>query len=119
MKKFLKQLFKQNFSTQSAKIRLIYSFLYFTVFCMESKISSTEAARHLGEVLSRVKHAGESFILTKSKKPLARLVPIRPARRSFGAEIMRALTELPYDVGFADDLERLNRMDKLPENPWG
>jgi prevent-host-death family protein len=85
---------------------------------MESTISSTEAARHLGDVLARVKHAGESFVLTKSDKPLARLVPIRPTTRPRGSDIMAALEGMPHDPSFADDLERVNRMDRVPENPW-
>jgi prevent-host-death family protein len=86
---------------------------------MESTISSTEAARHLGDVLARVRHAGESFILTKSDKPLARLVPITRTRRPLGAAIMNALAGLPYDPDFADDLEKVNRMDRPAEDPWG
>jgi prevent-host-death family protein len=85
---------------------------------METTISSTEAARRLGEILARVKHAGETFIVTKSDKPLACLSPIRPVRRATGAEIMEALAGLPFDPDFADDLERVNRMDAIPEDPW-
>ncbi len=85
---------------------------------METIISSTDAARHLGEVLARVKHAGESFLLTKSDKPLARLLPISPPGRGTGAEITEALSRLPYDPAFADDLDRVHRMDRVPENPW-
>jgi prevent-host-death family protein len=97
---------------------LTHGFPYFTYIRMESTISSTEAARHLGDVLARVKHAGESFVLTKSDKPLARLVPIRAATGARGDAIMEALAHLPHDVDFADDLERVNRMDREPENPW-
>jgi len=85
---------------------------------METTISSTEAARNLGDILARVKHAGETFIVTKSDKPLACLTPIRPTRRATGAEIMAALEGLPCDPDFADDLERVNRMDTVPENRW-
>lgn len=85
---------------------------------METSISSTEAARNLGEILARVKHAGETFIVTKSDKPLACLSPIRAARRATGAEIMEALAHLPCDPDFADDLDRVNRMDVIPEDPW-
>lgn len=85
---------------------------------METTITSTEAARHLGDVLARVKHAGESFILTKSDKPLARLVPITASRRPRGEMIMKALAGLPHDSDFSGDLEKVNRMDQIPENPW-
>ncbi len=104
---------------QHKSVRLRHRYLYFTYFCVETKISSTEAARHLGDVLARVKHTGESFILTKSDKPLARLVRFSAAPRASGAEIMRALDDLPWDPDFASDLERVNRMDKIAENPWG
>jgi prevent-host-death family protein len=85
---------------------------------METTITSTEAARHLGDFLARVKHAGESFLLTRSDKPLARLVPVRPGVRAKGAEIMHSLAHLPLDPDFADDLERVNSMDRVPDNPW-
>lgn len=86
---------------------------------MDTIISSTEAARHLGDVLARVKHTGETFVVTKSDKPLARLVRVSASSRASGAEIMEALNSLPWDPGFADDLEQVNRMDRVPENPWG
>lgn len=85
---------------------------------METTVSSTELVRHLGEVLARVKHADESFVVTKSDKPLARLVPIRSSKGATGAEITEALAGLPFDPEFADDLERVNQMDAVPDNPW-
>lgn len=97
---------------------LKYRISHFTLICMETTITSTEAARHLGDFLARVKHAGESFLLTRSGKPLARLVPVRAGARAKGAEIMHSLARLPLDPDFAGDLERVNSMDRVPENPW-
>ena len=85
---------------------------------METSISSTEAARHLGDVLSRIKHTGESVVLTKSDKPLARLVPIGARGQASGAKIMAALERLPVDASFGDDLETVNQTDRIPDNPW-
>ncbi|MFQ3577416.1 MAG: type II toxin-antitoxin system prevent-host-death family antitoxin [Verrucomicrobiia bacterium] len=85
---------------------------------MESTISSTDAVRHFGDILARVKHAGETFVLTKSNKPLARLVPVHNRVGATGHEIMEALAGLPADPGFADDLERVSRADVPPGNPW-
>jgi len=45
-------------------------------------ISTTEAARHLGDYLSRVKHKGEHFLLTKNDQPIAELSPARGSRRA-------------------------------------
>lgn len=85
---------------------------------METTLSSTEAVRQFGDVLARVKHTGKSILLTKSDKPIARLVPVRSNVPATGAEIMEALARLPRDPAFADDLDRVNRMDRAPENPW-
>ncbi len=85
---------------------------------MDIPITSTELARHLGDVLARVKHTGQSFLLTKSAKPLARLVPVSPSGAGTGKEVIEALAKLPCDPSFADDLERVNRMDSIPANPW-
>ena len=38
----------------------------------------------MGDVLARVKHAGETFVLTKSDKPLARLVRFFRIAARFG-----------------------------------
>ncbi len=85
---------------------------------METTVTSTEAARHLGDILARVKHTGESFLLTKNDKHLARLVPVKVGRPATGEAIMTALERLPWDVDFADDLEKVNRLDRIPDNPW-
>jgi prevent-host-death family protein len=85
---------------------------------METAISTTEAARHLGDILARVKHKGESFLFTKNDKPVARLIPAQISHFPTGAEIMKALERLPIDPGFADDLERIGRADQIAKNPW-
>jgi hypothetical protein len=48
----------------AAGFTLTYIIMYFTDFCMDIPITYTELARHLGDVLARVKHAGQSFRLT-------------------------------------------------------
>jgi prevent-host-death family protein len=85
---------------------------------MATVISSTEAARHLGDYLARIKHKGESFIVTRNDQPLAELVPISKSRRGTWGELREALASLPRDPTFADDLERVNRADQPFQNPW-
>ena len=57
---------------------------------MATTITSTEAARHLGDYLARVKHKGEHFILTKSDQPIAELVPAAGSRRATWGELVDA-----------------------------
>ncbi len=85
---------------------------------MSTEISSTEVARHLGDCLARIKHAGETFILTRNDKPVAVLGPLPAPRTASLKNVCEALREIPVDPGFADDLERVNAADKPLENPW-
>ncbi|MFQ6047389.1 MAG: nucleotidyltransferase domain-containing protein [Gemmatimonadales bacterium] len=43
---------------------------------METHISATELARGLGDVLGRIRYRGESFIVVRNGKPVARIGPI-------------------------------------------
>jgi antitoxin (DNA-binding transcriptional repressor) of toxin-antitoxin stability system len=85
---------------------------------MKTRISSTEAARHLGECLARIKHAGERFVIVKNNKPVAELGPVAGADASTLRTLWEALRAESVDDGFADDLERVNRSDRVLENPW-
>jgi len=81
-------------------------------------ISSTEAARHLGEYLAWVKHKGERFILTKNDQPIAVLSPAVGSRRATWGELKAVMAGAAFDPDFANDLERINEADEIPTNPW-
>ena len=81
-------------------------------------ISTTDAARHLGDYLARVKYKGEHFLLTKNDQPIAELLPASGSRRATWAELMAAVARLPRDPMFADDLEKVNEADQASANPW-
>ncbi len=85
---------------------------------MSRSITSTDAARHLGDVLARIKHTGESFIVTKSKRPIACLGPVPESRAGTLGDVLEALSKLPHDPSFAEDLERVNQADRPLDNPW-
>ena len=85
---------------------------------MVASISTTEAARHLGDYLARVKHKGERFVLTKNDLPVAELSPTSGMRRATWGELKAAVMRLPHDPAFADDLERVNDADQPASNPW-
>jgi antitoxin (DNA-binding transcriptional repressor) of toxin-antitoxin stability system len=81
-------------------------------------ISSTEAARHLGDYLARVKHKGEHFILTKNDQAIAELSPARGSSRGTWGELKAVMKNFRMDAAFADDLEKVNEADQLATNPW-
>jgi len=85
---------------------------------MAISITTTEAARHLGEYLARIKHKGERFILTRNNRPVAELSPVVGSHSATWGQLRMALDALPRDPTFADDLEKVNRADEPAENPW-
>jgi prevent-host-death family protein len=68
-------------------------------------------------VLRRVQ-AGEEIVITVNGKPVARLLPLSPARRRWlpRAELTRRLATAQADAGLRDDLARLagETTDDLP-----
>ena len=85
---------------------------------MKIPVSTTWAARHLGECLARVRHTGDVYVLLKNDKPVAELVPLPGARRATLGELWDALASVPVDEGFASDLESVNAADQPLDNPW-
>ena len=85
---------------------------------MKIRISSTEASRNLGECLARIKHTGDSYVLTRNNRAVAELIPVAGAGGGTLGELLEALQATPADAGFAEDLARVNRADKPLENPW-
>lgn len=50
-------------------------------------VSVAEAKRSLSELLSRVAYRGESVVIAKRGKPIARLVPVESSRRKSLADV--------------------------------
>ena len=72
---------------------------------METKITATELARSLSDVLSRVLYRGERFLIERNGEPVATLVPTGPVPGITMGELFEVLRAVPpVDEGFADDL---------------
>jgi len=85
---------------------------------MENHITATELARHLGDVLGRIRYRGDSFVVEKNGVPVARLLPVEPARPATVREVIATWQAgVRGDPGFADALARVNASDRPPENP--
>lgn len=86
---------------------------------MESKITATELARRLGDVLGRVRFRGDVFIVERSGRAVAKLSPLPSQADVSVRDALRAWSgQAATDDEFADDLERVNRADRAPKNPW-
>ena len=85
---------------------------------MKIEISTTEAARNLGECLARIKHTGDRYILTKNHKPVAELGPISGNRGTSLLTLWESMRDTISDADFAADLERVNASDEVMPIPW-
>ena len=87
---------------------------------MEHRITATELARRLGDVLGRVRYRGDSFVVERNGDPVARVVPVAERSTTSLKEALAAWRSAgPPESSFADDLERIGAADRPPENPWG
>jgi prevent-host-death family protein len=86
---------------------------------MEHRITATELARRLGDILGRIRYRRDSFVVEKNGVPVARLLPVEPARPATVREVIAAWQgAVRKDPGFADALARINAADRPPEDPW-
>ncbi|HEX2172280.1 MAG TPA: type II toxin-antitoxin system prevent-host-death family antitoxin [Dehalococcoidia bacterium] len=87
---------------------------------METRITATELARALSDILNRTRYRGESFVIERNGDPIAALVPVGPVGSVTAQELadrLRGLT-LPGD-GFAEDLEAAQASQpRLDRSPW-
>ncbi len=75
----------------------------------ETKLTATQLARSLSDVLNRVQYKGERFIVERNGRPVATLGPAQAdqATRTVG-DLIELINQLPTpDEDFADDLEAI------------
>ena len=81
-------------------------------------ISATELARHLSDILNRVKYKGEEFVVERNGEPVARLAPSSSsAKSSTLGDLVEIIRKHPVDDKFADDLEVAHREMNQPLPP--
>jgi antitoxin (DNA-binding transcriptional repressor) of toxin-antitoxin stability system len=83
---------------------------------MSTKITATELAKRLSEVLNRITYRGEEFVIERNGDAVAKLTsPDQPA----GADLMEFIDEwrgVPRpDDGFADDLAHIHATQGVVE----
>jgi prevent-host-death family protein len=85
---------------------------------MEYRITATELARKIGDVLGRVRYRGDSFVVERNGDPVARIVPVTVAGGTV-TDALRAWRDAGApDPSFADDLELVNSWDEPPDLEW-
>jgi prevent-host-death family protein len=86
---------------------------------MVTKITATELARNLSDILNRVRYKGERFVIERNGESVATLEP--PPKRMTIEQFVEFLRTLPRaDDRFADDLEEIRRSQGAlrPPRAW-
>jgi len=87
---------------------------------MEHRITATDLARRIGDVLGRVRYRGDKFLVERNGHPVARIVPVGPIPTASVGDALRAWRGgRDADPELADILERVGKLDRAPEDPWG
>jgi prevent-host-death family protein len=83
------------------------------------KVSATEAARNLSDLLNRVRYRGERFTVVRGGEDVAEIVPAKRIAGVTLRELRSALASLPPpDDEFANDLERIRAEQPPAEPSW-
>lgn len=86
---------------------------------MEHRISATELARRLGDILGRVRYRGDSFVVERNGDPVARLMPLPDQSVASLREVLAGWRAAGApEPAFADDLERVGAADRPPDSAW-
>jgi antitoxin (DNA-binding transcriptional repressor) of toxin-antitoxin stability system len=85
---------------------------------MVSRISVSEVAGHLNDLIGRVR-AGEEFVVEQAGEDVLRIGPVKP-RQMLGSDLIELLKRLPKpDDEFFDEVERaINNQGELPPDRW-
>ncbi|MBI4859155.1 MAG: type II toxin-antitoxin system Phd/YefM family antitoxin [Candidatus Riflebacteria bacterium] len=90
---------------------------------MAKKLTATEVSRKFSEVIARVHLRGESFLLTRHGRVVARLAPVDSPKVVRLADLPRVLADLPRlgpdeATRFEQDLEAGRHRLRPPRDPW-
>jgi len=99
----------------------IYGFyvIMYNTHMTNHRISATELARNLGDVLGRLRYRGDSFIVERNGTPIAQLLPLPEGRLATLRDAASAWESAGVpEPEFADDLERIGAADLPPEDAW-
>lgn len=78
-------------------------------------ISATEAARRFSEILDAVEHRGESFVIVRKGRPVARM---EPATKASGESIKGIMRNHARDGGWEKELREVRAAIAVEDRRW-
>jgi prevent-host-death family protein len=78
-------------------------------------VTATQAARNFADVLDAVESRGETFVVVRRGRAVAR---IEPAGAGRGALVKELLRTAPRDPDWVDEVRRMRAALRLEERNW-
>jgi antitoxin (DNA-binding transcriptional repressor) of toxin-antitoxin stability system len=78
-------------------------------------VNATEAARNFSEMLDGVEHRGQTYVVTRGGKAVARISPVPTAN---GRGVKRLLREHPADPEWPAEIDALRADLPIEETAW-
>jgi prevent-host-death family protein len=78
-------------------------------------VNATEAARNFSEMLDGVEHRGQTYVVTRGGKPVARITPVPTAN---GHVVKRLLRDHQPDPDWAVEIDALRADLPVEERAW-
>ena len=79
------------------------------------EVTATEAARRFSALLTAVEKGGETFLVTRGGRVIAR---IEPAAGTSGAAVKALLRHYPKDDAWSRELSEVRGLLTTQERPW-
>jgi len=79
------------------------------------RLTATDAARRFSELLDAVERRGESFVVVRRGRAVAR---IEPAAEANGRRVKELLRSHPRDRRWASELRKLRAALQIEERSW-
>jgi prevent-host-death family protein len=78
-------------------------------------VSATDAARSFSDVLDAVENRGETFLVVRRGRAVARIGPAGAGR---GAAVKEVLRTAPRDGAWADEVRQIRAALRIEERAW-
>jgi prevent-host-death family protein len=79
------------------------------------RLTATEAARRFSEMLDAVESEGETFLVVRNGRAVAR---VGPAPGAHGAAVKDLLRSAPRDAKWAEELQALRAALRIEDREW-
>lgn len=79
------------------------------------RLTATEAARRFADVLDAVESRGETFVVVRRGRAVARIGPAGAGR---GAAVKDVLRAAPRDAAWVDEVKRMRAALQIEDRRW-